>query len=186
MSYRFNASKCLAVINGWPDLQASPQLIAWLYSIGVKVIEIHRHGDRNVDVGYNWGVKIALESEFNQFIFADNDIMPGPMTGPWLTDRRDVVGVEYDTGVEGSFGDEHSVHAALWRTRRRVLEAVGAAPFAWQFDLLGLEIEQCPCSVFARKAVAAGFSVGHAGKAFHAPREKSALPMRMRLTNLPD
>ena len=182
MSYRFQPDKCMAIIAAYPDLQASPQLVAWLRAIGVADIEVHRFGDGRMDCGYNSGIGIAMASKFNQFIFADKDIWPGPASEDFLHARADLVSCEYDTGQPGAWDTADSFHTGLWRCRRRVLEAVGICPFKWRLNEAGTGVAECLCAPFARRVAAAGFTIAHAGTALHTPRIRSPLPMRMTLT----
>ena len=182
MSYKFRAQKSLAVIAAYPDLQAAPQLVAWLRAIGVPSIMVHRCGDGRMDCGYNVGVRIAMASKFNQFIFADKDIWPGPDTEAFLHAKADLVSCEYDTGQPGAWDADDSFHTGLWRCRRRVLEAVGIRPFEWRLNEAGTDAVECLCRPFARRASAAGMTIVHAGTARHTPRVRCPLPMQMALT----
>ena len=181
MSYKFNPNKCLAVIAAYPDMMVSPQLIAWLHSIGVVNIETHRHGDGRIDCGYNHGVHIALASDFNQFIFSDNDIWPSVASNPFLKAKGDVVSCRYGTLGNESWDEPDSFHAGLWRTNRKSLQAVGIKPFRWVYDELGTHAVECLGAGFARRAKAAGLELAYAGTAVHEPRSQS-VPMRMRLS----
>jgi len=182
MSYRFQPDKCLAIIAAYPDMQTTPQLIAWLRDRGIVNIELHRHGDGRMDCGYNFGIRVALESDFNQFIFADKDIWTSGASDPFLKAKGDVVSCQYDTGQDECWDAADSFHTGLWRTKRRVLEAVGIRPFKWKLDELGITAVECLCKGFARRVKAAGFDIAHAGTALHSPRTKSPMPMRMRLS----
>lgn len=172
MSYRFKADKCLAVISAWPDMQVEPQLIAWLNHIGVAQIYVHRSGDGRMDCGYNYAIQIALGSKFNQFIFADKDIKPYNDSLEFLKGSEDCVGVAYDTGHDRAFEHDECIHTGLWRTRRRVLEAVGIRPFMWKYNETGTGVIDCLCNPFFRRVRSRGFSTKHRGYAIHIPRNQ--------------
>jgi len=179
----FDPDNCLAIIAAYPDLRCTPQLVAWLNGIGVAQIVAHRLGGRLVTCAYNAGVLYALASEYEQFIFADADVWPGSETEPFLAAEYDAVGAEYDTGDEQAFKRPNEFHTALWRTRRRVLEAVGARPFEWRMNETGTATIDCPCNPFVRRIEAAGFAVGHAGHVLHIPRRQGGLPSTVILSH---
>ena len=182
MIYRFKPKKCLAIIAAYPDFRVAPQLIAWLKNHRVHGIMAHRAGDGQMDCGYNYGVRMAINSGYDQFIFADCDIMPTEQSIPFLNIAGDVVGCQYDNGLDGSWKLPDDFHTGLWRTHREVLEKIGPKPFEWKLNELGTERSECLCRGFAKKAQALGFKVVHAGEAVHIPRTTS-LPMIMRLAD---
>jgi len=174
----FDPQRTRVVVTAYPDLLIAPQLLQWLRYIGIPegCTCIHRQGGRDVCAAYNCAVKIALQSDAEHFIFADKDIRPDPAnTSPFLYDNADVVGAIYDTECERAFDLPDSIHCALWRCKRSVLESIEPPWFAWQWNKDGTAFLQCPCASFRRKAQAKGFTVTHAGWAQHFPRQKTNL-----------
>ena len=173
----FDARKTIAVISAYPNNLVTLDLIEWLHLIGIPRERIRTHTARFRDIScdYNYGVKhVALKTRAEQFIFADNDIRPSPkQTAPFLKLDADVVACEYEGEFphEVTWGSGVAFHCGLWRCHRAVLETVKPPWFAWDYIDDGCDARGCPCQMFARKALDAGFSVRHGGWARHAPRK---------------
>ena len=81
----------------------------------------------------------------------------------------------YDTGQEECWDAPDSFHTGLWRTRPRILEAVGIRPFKWKLNDLGTTTVECLCKGFARRVKAAGFDIATQAQP---PPSASVLPGR--------
>ncbi|GAF98418.1 unnamed protein product [marine sediment metagenome] len=159
------------LVHTYPDGKLSGRLIAWITSTGVDPKQVHFFlcQDRNVDCAYNSAIKLALASDCDYFVFADNDIGPRNMEPFWEA-KADIVGVKYDTGQGSSWSEPNIIHAALWRTHRRALEHMGAPWFRHLYNEDRTATLSCVCVPFSLKAQSKGLSLAVAGTADHTPR----------------
>jgi len=177
---RFDPTNAMVVIYAWPKpAMVSFALGRWLAGLGFgfdnpRVICLTRH---DIHAAYNSGVAVALgyharlkRQPFEQFIFVDNDMEPGSQTAEFLRAEQDVVSAMYPTGHAESWDHPYAFHTGLWRTHRKVLETIRPPWFGYKYSEDGCSIVACSCAMFRNKAVAAGFTVGHAGWAGHKPR----------------
>ena len=173
----FDPKKTVAIIAGWPDSLVAPELIYWLRDLKISQVMVHRIGDRDMSLAYNYGVKLALESEAEHFIFADRDIRPDHYnTKEFLSAEGDVVGALCDTECKRAHSNPNVIHTTLWRCRRTVLEKLIPPWFRWEYEVEGYELLTCLCEPFCRRVIKAGFRVTPAGKAFHEVRPESTRP----------
>jgi len=175
---RFDPEKTIAVILAYPNNLVTLDLIEWLHAVGIPRERVRTHTGmfRDICCAYNYGIKhVALKTNAEQFIFADNDIRPNPrQTAPFLEIDADVVGCEYEGEFshETTWGPASSMHCALWRCHRSVLERIKPPWFAWDYTDDGCNIRGCICSAFSMKVLNAGFTVAHGGWAKHEPQTR--------------
>jgi hypothetical protein len=160
-------SDTFVTIVAYPEPHIHIRLVRWLLQIGITQDRWNVVTQRDTCCAYNTGIMAALHSRFNSFIFADNDISPqvGPTDG-LLSSPLDVCGVMY-TVTDHAFDNPASFHAGLWRTSRRVLEAIAPPWFGIRYSADGTSVDRCMCDLMRDKALSAGFTVGHAGWAAH-------------------
>lgn len=160
------------IVATWPDGQVSLRWIQWLSARGVCIHEqVWGHAYRDIACAYNRAViEKALPCGKPWVVFADNDIMPTRATDPFLDPNidADIVACEYPTGEPGTWGEPTRIHTGLWRCRAQ--EVFGAIPARW-FERIyspdGMDIVECECENFRKKALAAGLTIARAGWADH-------------------
>lgn len=163
-------SLTLPVINTWPDHQCSIGLLEWLDDCGFPRPIKTRYGGRDWCCGTNMMIRLALESEYEHFVFAERDVFPTLKdTAPFLeNDTIDLLCAKAENGKAWQTPD--AFHCNLWRASAPVLQAIGLPAFRWPTNADGTELRGCPCSTFAAKARKLGFSTGYAGSVGHTPR----------------
>jgi hypothetical protein len=170
----FPISKAAAFILAYPAGMVAVELIDWLQRVGVRAIHVENNRtNRHIVVGYNLCVRRALDSAFDHFIFADNDMRPSlAETAPFLAAAGDIVACKYPTECgEAAWPEPSGFHTGLWRSARRVLEAIEPPWFLPSFSEDGCRVLTCECALLPLKAQRAGFTVRHAGWAGHTPRQ---------------
>jgi hypothetical protein len=174
MPFAFDPAKTLAVITAWPDGKVAPELLIWLHEVvGLRWRQVHWHtkGGRDVCQGYNHAVRFALKSEYDNFIFGDNDIRPDPASSrPFLFATEPVVSIGYKTENRRSWDRPEAFHCGLWRTGRSPLGAIKPPWFQWITSKDGAELRHCPCEFIRRRFQKANIQTAHAGWADHTPR----------------
>lgn len=162
-----------AYIFAHPDLKVTPALLFWLLDTGFRRENItFIRGQRDICTMYNLAVSMALESDADEFLFADNDVHPHPkLTQPFLeaTDK-DFLCVEYDNGCGATWANPAAFHCGMWRTNRAALERVGLPAFQWPRNATHTQETGCCCTYFAKRAAKLGLKTGHAGSMGHAPK----------------
>ncbi len=163
----------LAIVHGWPDEKADLRIATWLVERGVSSDRIIVTNWLDMAVAYNRGVRdAALPSRYNEFIFMDKDVIPGPETGPLLTCDADIVGCLCEVENMKSWGDPAVFHTPMWRTSRKVLEAIKPPWFQFGYSPDGCTRTECLCGYFGKKALAKGFTIERAGWVHHKPRNR--------------
>ena len=175
-----NPAKTSVVVVAHPDLLVAPELMLWLLDIGIprRNILISRGNARDQAAAYNWAVSKALTMPVEACLFADNDIRPDlKLTAPLLAMPFDFTcaRTETETGMKG-WREEGAFHSALWLANRAALARVPAPWFQWTLTPDGAQITDCVCVHFAKRAKAAGCTIGNAGWAQHYPRARPTLP----------
>jgi len=168
---QFRKGRALAVVFVWPDGMCRPELIEWLQYMGVYPAQRIYVCERDIIRAYNIGMHEALrryKPEFHdQFIFADNDIVPSGGFKAWVECDADVVGVKYPTNNEHAWGQPDVFHTGLYRIDVRALNDIAPPFFQFVYDGTGRRIEQCACLYFREKLLAAGRTIAVAGTADH-------------------
>jgi len=158
-----NPAQTLLLINVWPDRLAAPELVAWGFTCRFK--RVSWYNKRFVETAYNAAIKhLALPSSYQEFIFADRDVRPGPETKPFLLADGDVVACEYPVAGNESWDDPQALHTGLFRCRRQVLESIKPPWFERHYSPDGMTEVGCLCQSFRDKVLAAGFQMVRAGK----------------------
>ena len=163
----------LFVVNDAPSRMLSRELCVWLTDVGAwPHVKFADAGQRDEACQYNYATLGALAlPDYDEFVFADSDIRPHvDHTREFFASTADVVGCRYPVDKETAWDNPNIIHAGLWRTRREVLEAIGAPWFLWEYDANHTCVVRCLCEHFSRQAAAAGFSVAQAGWAMHETR----------------
>jgi len=164
--------KTLTVVAAYPDGKMDPSLFGFMQDCGLLFDKDHFAiaNIRDTVVCKNRIVQdILLPSLLDTFIVLDNDIgLNTKESAPFLDAPEDLVCIECNTGNE-SWRSPTAFHAGMWRTRRDVLEAIVPPWFRIVYNNTGTKIVKCLCMYFAEKVQLAGFTVGHAGFAYHKP-----------------
>lgn len=164
-----------AIVFSYPDHRVSPALLFWLLDIGIARQDIlfTRSGGRDVCTGYNFGIRSALESDADSFIFADNDIVPDAGTTPeFFATEADLVCAKYDIACDCAWKNPLDFHTGLWRASRSALETIGLPAFRWPQSADGARLLHCPCTGFARRARKLGLKTAWGGEVGHAPSRR--------------
>lgn len=191
MSYIFDPTRCLAVVNAWPDHRTSPHLDAWLQHIGIGLRQIitHNYGEPNkggMMAAYNRSCRTALESTAGHFIFADADARPAPVPmAPWVESTADVVSAVCKTECHDAFDAPDAFHTILWRCSRAVLEAVHPPRFDWAWNADWTDTVGCLCQGFRAKVQRLGFNVAAAGAVGHTPASPPVEPRSLSIGDGP-
>ena len=167
-----------AIVFSFPDHRVTPALIFWLQDIGIARHNMifTRAGGRDVCTAYNFGIKTALESDADTFLFCDNDVFPTEKTAAeFFAGEAYIVCARYDNGCDCSWKRADDFHAALWRTNRKALEKIGLPAFRWPTTADGALLTGCPCMAFAKRARKLGLKTAWAGAVGHQPRTKDGL-----------
>lgn len=160
--------KTLAVVYAWPTGQVDYRLTGFLMdAAGLPLANMVVVNKRCIPAAYNSGVRDALRSPFDYFIFADHDVCPGKPTLPFLEAAGDVVCCECPVGNNVSWKEPHAFHCGLWRTNRWALARIAPPWFLEEYSEDGCDLIKCVCLHFRDKALAAGLSVVRAGWADH-------------------
>lgn len=159
----------------------------WLtetHGIAWKNIVPMRGAGRLVDATYNQGIKLALESDEDEFLFCDRDLFPAPeKTDIFMLEKKfDFQCVKYPTGCAGAFKTPDSFHSGMWRCNRSALEKIGMPVFKWKRTADGTSGIGCHCNNLVRLARIHGLTTGHVGEVFHVPRPQDGLPDVINLT----
>ena len=170
-----NSSTTAAVVLCHPAGLVSPALLYWLQDIGVQ--------RRNVlfNPGNKWSWAVAmndscrrvceLPEKIDTVIFADADVRPSMReTSPMIRRPYDVTCARCDleTG-DKVWDDPHAFHTGLFILRRIVLHTLRGPWFEWSTNEDGSAMTGCGCASFAARVKAAGYTIGHAGRADHTP-----------------
>lgn len=99
-------------------------------------------------------------------VMCDDDIVPVDGIEEFLHTDGDIVGARA-LGRGGHESHQASFTMAAVKVHRRVIEAMQPPWFAFSFSQDGLQLKQCECVYFWRKALDAGFSVVRAGRVGH-------------------
>jgi hypothetical protein len=171
----FDLNDTLVMISAHPVGHCTPHLINWLRDIGIpsERIVVHWSKRREIISEYNYGIRYALRSKFNHFIFADNDVKPNvKVTQPFLDLEEDLTCVEYpcQDRCESAWATQTAFHTGIFKCKRRVLERIPKPWFEYQPLDNGCSYQKCLCLNFARKAMRQGFTIAHGGWADHTPQ----------------
>ena len=159
----FVVENTLLVATDWPNGMITPELAVWAVSIGLDLqTQFRTLCERGITVAYNKAVSLALQTKYDYFIFANNDIRPSPtLTQPFLEHDADIVCVECPEPHPAAWSSPSAFHAAMWRASRATLKKIGAPWFVRKYNKQGTKQVRCCCEEFRDKAVRCGFSVGH-------------------------
>ncbi len=155
-------------IAAWPDGRVLPRLCWWAQSLGIAPHQCRTVVLSPVEAAYNTMVANFLGSRYTWGLFADCDVRPLPGdTDQMFALDADICCVEYPTRSHGKWTDADEFHTGIWCASRDALLRIGAPWFAHTFNATGTRPLSCVCDNFRRKALAAGLTVAHGGKAEH-------------------
>jgi len=172
----FKPEKHAAIILSYPNDTATCKLTRWLSNIGVHNVMSLNEKTKAEHTVYNAYIEMALASNFNHFIFCDNDLKPiQTQMRPWLEAEADVVCCEYPIGRthEEGWASYNAFHTGIWRTSRKVLEAIEPPWFTLRYtDDKQVRLTGCICQTFRDRVLKARFSIAHVGYADHEVKKK--------------
>jgi hypothetical protein len=166
-------SDLLVVVNAFPTGAVPPEMVHWFRDQGVPHTQVWGHGMGErwyYEIGANWSVKIALDSDYDTFLFLDADMRLSDLTLPLLWSTAAVTAGQYDLGRAKAWGTKHALHSGLWKATRAALEAVERPLFMPRLRPDGLGITCCCCCGLVHRLLAAGIEPVRAGYAGHTPK----------------
>ncbi len=113
-------------------------------------------------------VVLPRAGQFDFALFIDNDVTPThPGTDAFLRLDADVAACECRMPLPGAWDRPDAFHTPLWWCRMEVLRRIEAPWFLFAYGPDGCSLRECDCRYFARKVLAAGFSIAHGGHCGH-------------------
>ena len=169
----FDPAKTLMLVASYPDDMHTPELARWAAHIGLDLpSQFGTYCEQGITVAYNKAVITALQSKYETFIFADRDVRPSFAADPFLTLDADIACCVYPVCEPDAWAKPEAFHTGLWRVRRDVLASLDRPWFRTEYSPDGTVEAKCCCTYFRDKAIAAGFTVAHAGWADHKPWQR--------------
>ena len=172
------------IVFAYPNNMISLEAMAWLwrrfpiehvFSVNVPhVIRARNSAIKNFVVGNKAQPRLKLPPQITNIILLDNDIKPTDASDAFLALDTDLAACRYETGSPLAWASLDSFHLGLCKIRREVFSAVPAPWFEFGMSADGTDLTCCECASFARKAAAAGFSIGNGGWADHKPSQSWA------------
>lgn len=167
----FDPTDCCVIILTW---DAIPQrcgmvqfnTIPYLEDRGIPRANIHSVCLRWIPVARNWAIKnVGLTSGKRHIVMIDNDMPIDGKANPFWEATDDVVVCMAGTAERWSFAN--AFHSGMFRADRRVFEDIEPPWFDLPASADGTVQTDCTCGYFRDKAVAASFSITHAGWCAH-------------------
>ncbi len=164
------------IVLAYPKMQVRPDLTIWLMMHGIPPERILHHCDGpDKTSGWNCSKKAALEypsfSDCKQFIFCENDIMPNMVNAqPFLDTVGKVTACSIRSGDSKPWHPEGSIHLALWRCDREVIEVLGKKGIMQAYAEDGCTYTSCLCDSWTHAIRGSGFRIDTAGEVQHEPR----------------
>jgi len=165
---RWDPKQTKAAVLTWPNDMLHTRLASWLY-LHVPYDNIMSLCLRDVVRARNVLVAkhlLTLPKQYTEFLFCDNDVVPGQNTAPFLEADADIVACQ--VGAPQAWALPHGFHMGLVRIARHVFERIPPPWFQFDYSNDGMRLERCECMHFATLAREAGFTVVRAGWAGHA------------------
>ena len=165
----------LVIVHDAPAEMSSRDLALWLHEIRAfdRVLFVNAD-ERDEAIQHNYGVGVALSTEYDKFLFIESDMRPTveSLILFWASDA-DVVGADYET--ECLDPDGSPMHVGFYRTRREVLERIRTENppcFRWPSNAQHTQTVGCLCGTFCRKVLEHGYTIEKAGFVGHTPKRK--------------
>lgn len=104
---------------------------------------------------------------FDDILSIDFDVTPTVGASRFLSTPGDVVACKVKTDNPHAWDLPTSFHTPFWRARTKVFAAIEPPWFSFPYSKDGCKMLSCDCEYFAKKALAAGFTVTHGGHSGH-------------------
>lgn len=156
------------------DYQVDWRLVCWLqkHKISPVQIELIPETGRNAAVDKNRWIKNGMMKGGDLLMFAECDIASNPNTDPMLEMPYDITCAQYPVeSGDKAWKHETAFHSGLWIARKETLRQLGPPWFEHSTNETQTEITGCTDMQLREKALSKGYTIGHAGKAGHTPRQ---------------
>lgn len=146
----------------------NPILKEWLKGRDVKYASEFGSAFPSIAIWRNRAVKWFLETDFEEVLFIDDDMVPIKETEPFFDNPAPIVGAHYLTphGHDSHMG-EGNVACGFLKISREVLEKIEPPWFDYPLKDDGTAPEVCECAYFVQQAFKAGFHPVKAGLVGH-------------------
>ena len=146
----------------------NPILREWLKGKRVKCASEFGSAFPNIAIWRNRAVKWFLETDFEEVLFVDDDMVPIKATKPFFENPAPIVSATClsSTGKDSHSG-EGNASAGFLKISREVLERIEPPWFDYPLFDDGTLPEMCECAYFVKKAFGAGFHPVKAGVVGH-------------------
>ncbi len=176
----FNYKKTRVSINAYPKWMIPAQLMFWLLDRFPK----ENIFIKNVPAPFLVGRNVIFEeeaiqnfTEYENFVFIDNEMRPNKLTDTFFLPKTDIVGCCYplkdeDTYKKAWFHPE-TFHTGFWRIKATAIErlienkSVDRPWFNFLYNDDMTSLQGCDCNWFLKFALECSLSSSHAGFCEH-------------------